>query len=124
MQPALTSVGTPWTQNGFRASFFKRVRPLQTNGLIQTGAIFHGLRHTIGTLASNDGESDRRVAAAIGDKSPAMAQIYAREADRQGAQAAILEAIQKRFANLDWKTPAASLEDGSRRRRAESYKKP
>jgi integrase len=108
-QLALTSNVTAWTQNGLRASFFKRVAALQAEGLIKPGATFHGLRHTIATLASNDGESDRRVAAAIGDKSPAMAQIYAREADRQGAQAAILEAVQKRFENIDWKTP---LENG------------
>jgi integrase len=124
VQLALTSTGTPWTQNGFRASFFKRVRALQAKGLIRPGATFHGLRHTIATLASNDGESDRRVAAAIGDKSPAMAQIYAREADRQTAQAAILEAVQKRFENLDWKTPAASLENGSAKTGARKGKKP
>jgi hypothetical protein len=44
-----------------------------------------------------------------------MAQIYGRDADRQGAQTLILEAVQKRFANLDWKTPALSLENASRR---------
>lgn len=120
VQLALTAAGTPWTQNGFRASFFKRVRALQDQGLIRPGATFHGLRHTIATQASNDGESDRRVAAAIGDKSPAMAQIYARDADRQAAQSAILEAVQKRFANVDWKTP---LENDRPQRRLPAPKK-
>jgi integrase len=121
VQLALTAGGTPWTQNGFRASFFKRVRTLRATGLIRDGATFHGLRHTIATQASNDGESDRRVAAAIGDKSPAMAQIYAREADRHSAQATILEAVQKRFENVDWKTP---LEKASKRGRSEPLKLP
>jgi integrase len=115
LQLALTAGGRPWTASGFRASFFKRVRKLQDAGAIRSGATFHGLRHTIATLARNDGHSESRVAAAIGDRSPAMAQIYGRDADRQGAQTLILEAVQKRFANLDWKTPALSLENASRR---------
>lgn len=101
---AVNSYGEAWTQSGFRASFFKLVRALVAAGKLQPGCTFHGLRHTIGAHASNSGHSDRQVAAAIGDRSPAMAQIYARDADRKGAQVAILEAAQKRFANIEWKT--------------------
>lgn len=104
LQIAVTSTGSAWTQSGFRASFFKLVRKLVAEGKMQPGCTFHGLRHTIASSARNDGESESRVAAAIGDRSPAMAQIYGRDADRQGAQAAILEAAQKRFENIDWKT--------------------
>ncbi|MDP1873705.1 tyrosine-type recombinase/integrase [Phenylobacterium sp.] len=103
LQIAVTSTGTAWTASGFRASFFKLVRSLTAAGKLAPGCTFHGLRHTIASSARNDGESDSRVAAAIGDRSPAMAQIYGRNADRHGAQAAILEAAQKRFANIDWK---------------------
>lgn len=103
LQIATTSGGDPWTQSGFRASFFKLVRKLTKDGHLQPGCTFHGLRHTIASGARNAGESESRVAAAIGDRSPAMAQIYGRDADRQGAQAAILEATQKRFANIEWK---------------------
>jgi integrase len=80
-----TSTGTPWTQSGFRASFFKLLRTLRAAGAVQPGCTFHGLRHTIGASRRDDGESESRVAAAIGDRSPAMAQIYGRDADRPGS---------------------------------------
>lgn len=102
VQIAVNSAGDPWTQNGFRASFFKLVRKLTAEGKLSPGCTFHGLRHTIGAHAANQGSSDRQVAAAIGDRSPAMAQIYARDAERKTAQVAILTAAQKRFANIDW----------------------
>jgi integrase len=105
LQIAVNSYGEPWSQNGFRASFFKLVRKLTAEGKLKPGCTFHGLRHTIGAHAANEGSSDRQVAAAIGDRSPAMAQIYARDAERKSAQVAILTAAQKRFANIDWKTP-------------------
>jgi integrase len=112
LQIAVTSTGSVWTQNGFRASFFKLVRKLVKDGHLQPGCTFHGLRHTLAAGARDAGESESRVAAAIGDRSPAMAQIYGRDADRQGAQMAILEATQKRFRNIDWKTP---MENGARK---------
>jgi integrase len=104
VQIAVTSTGSTWSQSGFRASFFKLVRKLVEVGQMQPGCTFHGLRHTIASAARDAGESESRVAAAIGDRSPAMAQIYGRNSDRQGAQTTILEAAQKRFANIDWKT--------------------
>lgn len=104
VQIAVTSTGTAWSQSGFRASFFKLVRKLTAEGKLQPGCTFHGLRHTIAAGARDAGESESRVAAAIGDRSPAMAQIYGRDADRQGAQAAILGEVQKRFANIERKT--------------------
>lgn len=104
LQIAVTSTGSVWTQSGFRASFFKLVRKLVAEGKMAKGCTFHGLRHTLASGARDAGESESRVAASIGDRSPAMAQIYGRDADRMGAQSAILEATQKRFANIDWKT--------------------
>lgn len=103
VQIALNSKGDAWTQSGFRASFFKRVRALTMAGLIEPGCTFHGLRHTIGTFARDGGESSFRVAAAIGDRTTAMADIYGRDADRQGAQQAVLSDVQQRFAAIDWK---------------------
>ena len=106
VQLALTSRGTAWTESGFRASFFRLVRELQAAGALQPGCTFHGLRHTIARHAREDGQSDSRVAAAIGDRSPAMAQIYGRDADRGQAQTEVLQTVQKRFGNIDWKLPA------------------
>lgn len=123
VQIATTAGGDAWTQNGFRASFFKHVRKLTKEGHLQPGCTFHGLRHTIASAARNAGESESRVAAAIGDRSPAMAQIYGRDADRQGAQMSILEANQQRFANIDWKTPGPGKENAPRARGGKKAKK-
>jgi integrase len=123
LQIATTLAGDAWTQNGFRASFFKHVRKLTKEGHLQPGCTFHGLRHTLASGARDAGESESRVAAAIGDRSPAMAQIYGRDADRSSARTAILEAAQQRFANIDWKTPAARTENGSPRKGAQKGEK-
>lgn len=117
VQIAVTSNGTAWSASGFRASFFKLVRELVKGGHLQPGCTFHGLRHTIASQARDDGESESRVAAAIGDRSPHMAAIYGRDADRMGAQSAILEAVQKRLGNNEWKT---RLENGPAKGGAES----
>jgi len=105
VQIAVNSYGMPWTESGFRASFFKRIRALRAAGAVRPGLTFHGLRHTIGTGARDRRESDFRVAAAIGDRSTAMAQTYGRDADRARAQQEVLAEHQAQFANNDWKLP-------------------
>ncbi len=104
LQIAVTTNGTPWTAAGYRSGFFKLVKRLEQEGQLLPGCSFHGLRHTIGTFARDGGESNFRVSAAIGDRSTAMADIYGRDAERQGAQIEVLGDVQKRFANIDWKT--------------------
>jgi integrase len=104
LQIAVASHGDPWTESGFRASFFKLVKRLEKEGLLMPGCTFHGLRHTVGTFARDGGESNFRVSAAIGDRTTAMADVYGRDAERQGAQTEVLADVQKRFANIDWKT--------------------
>jgi integrase len=108
VQIAVNSYGSPWSESGFRASFFKRLRALREAGAVMPGCTFHGLRATLGAMARDAGESEFRVAAAIGDLSPAMAQVYGRDADRARAQTEVLGAHQKRFANNDWKLPDAT----------------
>lgn len=107
VQIAVTSSGSPWTQSGFRASFFKLLRSLRAAAAVEPGCTFHGLRHTIGSSGRDAGFSESQVAAAIGDRSPTMAQRYGQEADRLTAQTTVLEAAQKRLANIEWKTPAS-----------------
>lgn len=124
LQIATTAAGDTWTQSGFRSTFFKHVRKLTKAGHLQPGCTFHGLRHTLATGARDAGESDSRVAAAIGDRSPAMAQIYGRGADRAGAQTSILGATQKRFENIEWKTPPADRKMPGRNAGAKTPKKP
>lgn len=106
VQIAVNSYGQPWTESGFRASFFKRLRKLEAGGLISSGCTFHGLRHTVAKYAREHGHSDSRVAAAIGDTSTAMAGIYGRDADRIAAQVEVLGGVQKHFGNIHWKPPA------------------
>lgn len=102
---AATLAGTPWTSSGYRAVFFRLVRQLTAAGQLAEGCTFHGARHTIGTLARQAQETDWRVSAAIGDRSTHMAGIYGRDADRATAQTEVLQGVQGRFANIDWKTP-------------------
>lgn len=97
LQIAVTTRGTPWTESGFRASFFKLLRRLENEGQLAPGCTFQGLRHTIATFARDGEESEFRIAAAIGDRSTAMAAIYGRDADREKARTAVLGAVQERF---------------------------
>lgn len=97
---AVNSDGQPWTESGFRASFFKLVRKLVAEGKMQAGCTFHGLRSTVVSSARDTGESDFRAAAAIGDRSTDMAALYGADADRMAAQVSVLEAVQKRFGNI------------------------
>lgn len=109
IQLAVNLYGRRWTESGFRASFFKRVRDLTEKGLLQPGCTFHGLRHTIGTFARDGAETEFRIAAAIGDRTTAMAAIYGRDADRLRAQGEVLTRVQQRFANIEWKTEGKTL---------------
>ena len=99
LQIALTTHGTAWTESGFRASFFKLLGRLEKEGQVSPGCTFQGLRHTIATFARDGEESEFRIAAAIGDRSTAMAAIYGRDADRSRARNAILGHIQHTFAH-------------------------
>ena len=103
VQIAVNAYGQPWTESGFRASFFKRIRALVAAGAVKPGLTFHGLRSTIGTRSREAGESEFRVAAAIGDRSTAMAELYGRDADRRTAQGEVMGRFHARFANSDWK---------------------
>jgi len=116
VQIAVTGEGTPWTASGYRASFRRAVQALKDRGKVGEGCTFHGARHTIGAMAREAQESDWRVAAAIGDRSTKMAEVYGRNADRKAAQGDVLSAVQDRFGNAEWKTAAGKVENASPRR--------
>jgi integrase len=97
VQIAVNSHGEPWSQSGYRASFFKLLRALKAKGAVGPGLTFHGLRHTVGAFSRDAGESEFSTAAAIGDRSTAMAALYGRDADQGAAQDRILTAVQRRF---------------------------
>ncbi len=110
---ALNRWGEPWSESGFRASFFKLIRALTAEGLLKPGATFHGLRYTVVSQALDDGASDFRAAASIGDRSTEMVRLYGQDARRLRAQSDVLGDLQKRIENK-------LSENGSGKRQGES----
>jgi hypothetical protein len=78
---AASSNGTPWTSDGFRASFNKAMKRLEGEGKIGTGLTFHGLRHTVGTLLIEAGVELDIVRRWLGQKTLAMAIHYSEGAN-------------------------------------------
>ena len=78
---AATSNGTPWTSDGFRASFNKAMKKLELDNKIGPGLTFHGLRHTVGTLLIESGVELDIVRRWLGQKTLAMAIHYSEGAD-------------------------------------------
>lgn len=75
--------GAPYTENGFRAMFFRLVRRLAQDGKVRPGLTFHGLRHTAGKVLADLGADPRMIAALLGHKTLAMAAHYSEEANRK-----------------------------------------
>lgn len=76
-----SSNGTPWTSDGFRASFNKAMKRLEGGGKIGPGLTFHGLRHTVGTLLIEAGVELDIVRRWLGQKTLAMAIHYSEGAN-------------------------------------------
>lgn len=73
--------GLPWTEDGFRSSFFKIIRKLEEAGKVADGLTFHGLRHTAATRMRQLGFDTRTIADMLGQETEGMAGHYSREAD-------------------------------------------
>lgn len=91
----VSSRGRPWTENGFRASFFKLIGKLTKAGKVQPGLTFHGLRHTVGKMIIEAGGSKTDVAMMIGDRSEAMAHLYSQEHDKTQRVAATVRRLER-----------------------------
>ena len=100
--------GKPYTESGFRASFFKLVRKLADEGKVQPGLTFHGLRHTVGKILREAGMSDADIQAMLGDRSPAMARHYSDEADKTIRRRAAVVTLERAM-NRGCKTGVARL---------------
>jgi integrase len=87
----------PWTEDGFRTSFFKLVRKLERNGKIAKGLTMHGLRHTVATRMREQGFDLRTIADLLGQETEGMAGHYARQADLEQKMANVLAQMDKRF---------------------------
>lgn len=75
--------GRQFTENGFRARFFKLIRRLVDEGKVQPGLTFHGLRHSVGKALADAGCDTRTIMAVTGHQTEAMAAQYTKEADRR-----------------------------------------
>ena len=79
----VNSRGRPWTEDGFRASFFKFIRKLETEGKVGRGLTAHGLRHTCATVMKELGVPKELRKEWLGQNSDGMAEWYSRDADMQ-----------------------------------------
>jgi integrase len=93
---AVNSRGAPWTESGFRASFFKLLRKLRADRKIGSGLTFHGLRHTVGKALAEAGCDARTIASVLGQQSEAAARIYADEEDRTKRASAAIRKLERR----------------------------
>jgi integrase len=74
----LNSRRDAWSQNGFRATFFKLLARLVEKGRIRKGLTFHGLRSTHAHDWARRGDT-RTIGMALGDRTESMARHYAQE---------------------------------------------
>jgi integrase len=87
------SFGKPWTESGFRSSWQKlRVR-LEKEGRIAPGLTLYGLRHTVAVILKELGYDNDTIAAALGQKNPAMAIHYAEGADLKRKMCGVVKAF-------------------------------
>lgn len=89
------SRGRPWTESGFRCSFFKELKRLEAAGKIAPGLTFHGLRHTVGGELAEHGVSAQAIALWLGQKTTAMAEHYSRRANKKKRMEATVTTIRK-----------------------------
>ncbi|PWC54627.1 tyrosine-type recombinase/integrase [Azospirillum sp. TSO22-1] len=75
--------GASFTEDGFRARFFKLVRELEKKEWVRPGLTFHGLRHTAATMLADAGCDTRDIQAVLGHRTAAMSEHYAKDADRR-----------------------------------------
>ncbi len=72
----------PYTEDGFRSSFFKLVRNLAAEKRVGKGLTFHGLRHFVATEIANQGGDARTIMSMLGQKTVQMASHYSDQYDR------------------------------------------
>jgi integrase len=85
----------PWTEDGFRSSFFKVIRKLEAAGRVADGLTFHGLRHTAATRMRQLGFDTRTIADMLGQETEGMAGHYSREADLEPKLTRVVEELDR-----------------------------
>jgi integrase len=83
----------PYTEDGFRGSFFKLIRSLERRRLVDDGLTFHGLRTSCGTNLAEAGCTTSEIMSILG-VTQEMAEHYTREVDqRRMAENAIAKLV-------------------------------
>lgn len=90
-----TSFGKPWSKSGLDTVWMKEKKKLEEAGTIKKGLTLKGLRHTHATMLREQGESDRTIATALGDKSESMGAWYSRDADTKDSMKKVIKAFDK-----------------------------
>lgn len=75
------SVGKPWTESGFRASWRTYRTKLREKEKIGPALTLYGLRHTVAVILREAGVDERGIADALGQRTIEMARHYAKGAD-------------------------------------------
>lgn len=86
--------GASFTEDGFRARFFKLIRELEKKEWVWPGLTFHGLRHTAATMMADAGCDTRDIQAVLGHRTAAMSEHYAKEADRKRRASAAITKLE------------------------------
>jgi integrase len=87
------SHGKPWTQDGFRTSFFRFIRSLEKEGLVGSGLTFHGLRTSFAEELRLHKLDDRTIADALAHTSISSTSTYLKSADRRLSLGLVVEAL-------------------------------
>jgi integrase len=85
----------PWTPDGFRASWGTWKKAAEKAGHVGPDLTFHGTRHTVATVLSEDGWENKDIGLALGQDSDAMPAHYSRRAKHVDRKQALAESVQK-----------------------------
>jgi len=86
-----SSLGRPWTQGGFSASWLAMRKGLEKEGKVGPGLTLYGLRHTLAVILREGGADERTIADALGQRTIEMARHYARGADLRGKMRGVVK---------------------------------
>jgi len=117
MRLCVSSRGTPWTDDGFRSSFFKLIRALEYERKVAPGLTFHGLRTSFGEEAAEKGFSSRQIASALAQRDQKSADHYTRNVDRRNAARAVSASLDGTDDGQNLSTRVVNIQYGRRRNR-------
>jgi integrase len=115
MTLCVNSFGRPWTQDGFRASFFKLIRRLEGDGLVDLGLTFHGLRTSFAEEVREKGFGLEEIADALAQNDSKSAALYTRNADRKRSVGAIAAALDETNGVQNLSTKVSTMDYSGRR---------